>query len=240
MKTVEIGIADDSPYVRWCDADICDIDTSDEVRYLDDWLNERGRWTRFNVPPTERLAVHIARLYNATTSMPAYKNVMPDTDSGPIPLVYVEAFICQPKGFEYDWVQILRWVQRATDDIDLELFIDAANELRGKAEVVIEQKAKTSKSHAEGNETKALQKPNANHKLTGYDHAVINFGGKPEHGDTDALIMFWKLTVTKTDDARLFDADPVYEDIEPIPWDVSWKTARNQIGKLLKERLSRK
>jgi hypothetical protein len=228
MKTVEIGIADGSPYVRWCDADICDIDTSDEVRYLDGWLNERGRWTRFNVPPTERLAVHIAQLYNATTSTPAYKNVMSDTDSGPIPLVYVEAFICQPKGFEYDWVQILRWVQRATDDIDLELFIDAANVMRGKAEVVIDQKTKTSEARSKGRKTLARKLPTNEQIIQAWNIVYARWHGRWENRNQDQKDYFLKQVKNEVDELRRIEGQISMKE----SWDVSTDYIYKKCSKL--------
>jgi hypothetical protein len=95
-----------------------------------------------------------------------------------------------------------------------------------------EQQAKEATSRKKAVATKALLKPGPKHKLAGYRKAFKKFGGKPERGAGEAVERFWKKVIDYADEARLYDDDI---DEEPVNWGVTWKTARNQIGKLLKE-----
>jgi hypothetical protein len=111
---------------------------------------------------------------------------------------------------------------------------DGAGMIRGDQSAKKEQETMEVAKRKKGAATKSLKKPGPKHKLFGYEKALIEFDGKPERGDTDALVAFWKNVIYYADESRLLDEDPIYDDIEEVKWDASWKTARNQIGKLRK------
>ena len=214
MINISVGISEGIPYINWFAHPLCGV----AVR---------------KVSPDELLGVRIIRLHAAKMSQHEWQ-----PKAQVVPLVYPDACLDLPAGLKEDWVQILRYVERETNDSDLEHYVDESNARFYLSLAYTGMRTKTAESHKKGTTTKKLKKPSAKHKLAGYDHAIITFGGKPIHGDTEALINFWKLVIDKTDDARLFDDDPDYSDIDPVEWGVKWRTARNQVGKLLKERLS--
>jgi hypothetical protein len=134
-----------------------------------------------------------------------------------------------------DWQVVMSYVSESEHDGELKRFIAHQSIFAGAMLEGKSNQAKTDKRLEKTNKTKALRKPSDTHKRTGYEKALNEFGGKPERGNIEATKKFWKRAIFYANEVRLFDDDPIYEDIEQDDWDVVWKSARNQIGKIMKK-----
>jgi hypothetical protein len=133
-----------------------------------------------------------------------------------------------------DWKTIMVSVIKCTvfEDEDFHQFLNRHMVSLGEKNRHDEQQVKEATSRKKAVATKVLLKPGPKHKLAGYKMALKKFGGKPERGAGEAVERFWKKVIDYADEARLYDDDI---DKVPVNWGVTWKTARNQIGKLPKE-----
>jgi hypothetical protein len=133
-----------------------------------------------------------------------------------------------------DWKTIIAHVIKRTlpEDEDFGQFLNRHLVSLGEKNKHDEQQAEEASKRIKAAATKALKKPGPKHKLAAYKRALKNFGGKPEPGDEEVAAAFYKKVIYYADDERERDDDI---DEVPVDWNVTWKTARNQIRALLKE-----
>ncbi len=231
MKQVNAGLTSDGlPFIRWCDG----------WNLEHDHFDTEGRWTRQLFPQGNRLAEHVTRWFNAWMEWPEFTNRIPEgvdisaVHTIGIPLVSKAGYKIQPEGFYYDWVQILRAAHEMTNDIDLELYIDASNQTRGIDKVVTEEKAKASEARSKGRKTLGEKLPSDEQIIQAYNETVKSWGGRWERGDQQGKEQFFIAIRRRADKLRALEGQIEYGKTKDL-WNVGWRrvyTRCSQLGLL--------
>ena len=237
MKQVVALVHDDKVALKWR-----------EGWDATDWLPDAGDitkgWEYYN-PIDEDLELRLRVMDYGFSQNPVLRDSVRDPKGNPdsprmLPLTntkFISVLVNNVRELLTEWDWILTEVARYTGDDSLHQFTSIGHALDAKWRTEDVQKAKEDEEREKAKATRALRYPSLEHKYAGYMKALKQFGGKWEPGDHDAKEAFLKTFVDESYYERCDAEDPIYDKIVAVEWNITPKTAENEITKLRKAKL---